>query len=555
VAPAGRDASHDRSLSPAPPTATGAPDAVEIALRRVRTIAAVAVAARLLTAGDLPQGITPVWIVALGGSFASVSVISWIAQREPEPLRGVLGAAQLVADAVIVLVVLWLRRDHATADWALLALPVVEGALRFRVVGAIATWSLVGLGTLAWRVAQDAPVAPGELGQRLTVVLLVALPSGFLAHHLAGEIGAHRQARDLAEQRGALLRAAALGGRRSTSLVVDEILDVLRATVGQMGFADPSVFALGGPPGNPPQVARPVRGARDVLAITAGDPRLHAAARARALGGLAVWPPPGGDPGPRGAPAPYSRLVAVPLAGDDDGEIAVLTARWPEPGPPPDAWCESLELFASQAGAALRNAQVHARLQAHKEQLAHEAMHDALTDLPNRRRFHDELERTCARGGHAGDLIGVLFCDLDGFKAVNDELGHDAGNDLLVEVARRLRGCVRPGDLVARLGGDEFTVVLTRLSSTAPAIEVAERIAEALAEPFLLPAGAVRVSASIGIAVAGGPAADPADLVRRADVAMYHAKRRGKAGWILDTGGTHPVPDSLAERPGPPPGW
>ena len=142
---------------------------------------------------------------------------------------------------------------------------------------------------------------------------------------------------------------------------------------------------------------------------------------------------------------------------------------------------------------------------------------------------------SCGRG-RAEDSVGVLFLDLDGFKNVNDQFGHDAGNELLVEVAERLRRCVRPGDLVARMGGDEFTILLTRIDNPSPAIEVADRICAFIKEQFILDAGVAQISTSIGIALAPADTADPGDLVRRADGAMYRAKSQGKAGWAMDPG-------------------
>src|SRR5262249_16199915 len=150
------------------------------------------------------------------------------------------------------------------------------------------------------------------------------------------------------------------------------------------------------------------------------------------------------------------------------------------------------------------------------------------------------LERMCGRG-RPGDLIAVLFLDLDGFKDVNDRFGHDSGNDLLVAVAGRLRSCVRPGDIVARMGGDEFTILLTRLESAGPAVEVAERVCRTLTDPFEIGASVMRISTSIGIAVAGAEGADPADLLRRADVARYRAKSQGKAGWAMAPGSLEPA--------------
>ena len=225
-------------------------------------------------------------------------------------------------------------------------------------------------------------------------------------------------------------------------------------------------------------------------------------------------------------------LLAVPVTTVDDA-LVVVTARWPGPGSPPESQTESLELFAAQAGASLRNAEVHRELQELKDRLEHQALHDPLTELPNRRRFIEQLERMCTTG-RPGDLISLLFLDLDGFKEVNDRYGHDVGNDLLVAVAARLRSCVRPGDVVARMGGDEFTIMLTRLETVAPAVEVAERLVRMFNEPFDIRSLAIRTSTSIGIALALADEADPGDLLRRADVAMYRAKSHGKAGWAMD---------------------
>jgi diguanylate cyclase (GGDEF)-like protein len=541
---------------------TGPPVSVEVALRRVRTLAAVLVAVRLLASESTRASLSVPFAVGIAGCFLAVNLVSLIAQRNGPRVRTALGVVQVVADTVLVLAVLWVRQDDSpSADWAILVLPVLEGAIRFQLVGAVASWVAVAGGYVGWNVLNGGTVELSDIAQRMTVVFLVALPSGFLAEHLVAEIAAHRKERDDAEHRGALLRAAALGGRRSTSLDVDEILEVLRDTVGQMGFADPTVFEVEGKAGSPGLLARPVRHSGDVLAIPPGDARLAAGALARDRATAVVWPPDAASapqPAPprsrRAAPAPaarYSVLVGVPVSLTGDTAV-VITARWPAPGAPPAAQCESLELFASQAGASLRNAQVHRELQGLKDRLAHEAAHDALTDLPNRRRFHEQLERVCGRG-RAGDLVSVLFLDLDGFKEVNDRYGHDQGNALLVAVAKRLRSCVRPGDVVARMGGDEFTVMLTRLESPAPAIEVAERICAVLTEPFELGPDTVRVSTSIGIALAPADRADSGDLVRRADVAMYRAKSQGKAGWALDPGSLDAAADPAAPSAGPTP--
>jgi len=163
------------------------------------------------------------------------------------------------------------------------------------------------------------------------------------------------------------------------------------------------------------------------------------------------------------------------------------------------------------------------------EELAHRALHDPLTGLPNRTLFHDRLEMALAREQRRSEGIAVLFCDLDGFKDVNDRLGHDAGDELLVQVADRMRRALRPADTVARLGGDEFTVLSEDLVSELDAAEIAGRIQDVLCEPFVLAAGGVSITPSIGVAFTRTATETPQQLIRAADSAMYRAKRAGGA--------------------------
>ena len=182
------------------------------------------------------------------------------------------------------------------------------------------------------------------------------------------------------------------------------------------------------------------------------------------------------------------------------------------------------------------SAEVGARVQL-EQRLTRQALHDPLTGLPNRAFFLQELERTLARQQRQPQHRStVLFIDLNRFKPVNDRFGHAAGDQVLVEVARRLEGAVRPGDIVARLGGDEFTVLLDHLEQAEHAAKVAERILEQLRQPFSVQepgAGdgvqhhTAHLSASIGIA--GGEATyERAEaLLHDADMAMYRAKAKG----------------------------
>ncbi|MHB8683688.1 MAG: bifunctional diguanylate cyclase/phosphodiesterase [Dehalococcoidia bacterium] len=163
-----------------------------------------------------------------------------------------------------------------------------------------------------------------------------------------------------------------------------------------------------------------------------------------------------------------------------------------------------------------------------EEQLRHQAFHDPLTKLANRARFVDRLEHALERAARSDTRLAVLFMDIDNFKAVNDSLGHSAGDGVLVEVATRLQSCLRAGDTAARFGGDEFAVLIEDLTETGEANRLGERILDALRRPMQLAGKEVFVRASIGVAVGSAPQA-PNELLRDADVAMYVAKARGKA--------------------------
>ncbi len=161
------------------------------------------------------------------------------------------------------------------------------------------------------------------------------------------------------------------------------------------------------------------------------------------------------------------------------------------------------------------------------QQLAFRASHDGLTESINRQAFMDRLRDAATRAKKEPAGMAVLFTDLDQFKAINDTYGHVVGDRLLVAAARRLRRCVRPADTVARLGGDEFAVLLEKLGDPSEATVIAERIKEALDEPFDLDGRRVGLTASIGIALSAPGGSSAEHLLRAADAAMYRAKASG----------------------------
>jgi diguanylate cyclase (GGDEF)-like protein/PAS domain S-box-containing protein len=170
-----------------------------------------------------------------------------------------------------------------------------------------------------------------------------------------------------------------------------------------------------------------------------------------------------------------------------------------------------------------------------EEQIEFHAYHDVLTHLPNRKLFQDRLMQNVTRARRSGRAVAVMFVDLDHFKTINDTLGHEAGDELLLEMSRRLRDCVRDDDTVARLGGDEFTIILAELRHPEDAAGVAEKIIRAVQVPMQIGGTTLEISASIGISLYPEDGADPETLLRNADSAMYRAKESGRNTYQLCT--------------------
>lgn len=170
-----------------------------------------------------------------------------------------------------------------------------------------------------------------------------------------------------------------------------------------------------------------------------------------------------------------------------------------------------------------------------EETITFQALHDQLTDLPNRRLFKDHLELALVQAERRGQLVGVMFIDLDRFKLVNDTYGHMLGDELLRGVAQRLRGCVRAGDTVARQGGDEFTVLLPDLSNADDALTIAQKILAELDKPFQLGEREFRATASVGIATYPRDGLTAEQLMQNADIAMYEVKSSGRNGGRMFT--------------------
>ena len=162
------------------------------------------------------------------------------------------------------------------------------------------------------------------------------------------------------------------------------------------------------------------------------------------------------------------------------------------------------------------------------ERLYHLAHYDSLCDLPNRVLFYDRLKQSLARAKRGNTELAVLFLDLDGFKEINDQYGHDAGDNILQQVSARIQHAVRESDTFARIGGDEFTIILTEIGSTKDVEITADKLVSLIYKPFQLNGVEVTISASIGISIYPHDSMDMNTLVKKADIAMYNAKKGGK---------------------------
>jgi diguanylate cyclase (GGDEF)-like protein len=265
-----------------------------------------------------------------------------------------------------------------------------------------------------------------------------------------------------------------------------------------------------------------VNQAAELFSADEVEVELHHAARVvRGNGSTPVY-----DGSPAEAPSREGSVIVTGLQGHDGIEIGLLRLRFRGPVQLSEREQYTLRTFASALCTAIRNASAYAELTRVADAHAYAASHDGLTGLANRRHLLDRgMEQLNER--HADGVAAVLLIDLNHFKEVNDTLGHPSGDRVLIAVADRLRVAAGQGDLVARLGGDEFAILMTGLPAPAVATHRAEKLLAALHEPIELDGMRISVEASGGIAVApstGGMA----ELLRRADVAMYQAKRGGQ---------------------------
>ena len=500
---------------------------LQLSLRPVRVVLSGAFLALILASGGSGalslSGGSRVFFVAAAAANIVVNAVL-ILRRVPASDGRRLASAQLVVDALLALMgVLILDSGAAPLAWVVLLLPVLDAGVAFGGVAAGAVWGTLSLVYIAFKL-QIEPQSQSEALrlaiQQLAAVAAVAIPAGFVAGRLRDDVDRARAARIATEHRAHQLLLVA-GAARELNATTDalRVLDIFLGHAGSLGFARVEVcekvregawrfLRVSGSAGtkNP----RDDRSLDEVIATRAantlgigGDPR-----EARALHELG-----------------YRAAVAVPLW--QDAGYALAIRAWSAVSLAPDASSlEALELLAAQTTGAWRNAVTLSDLEAWSTRLEHEATHDALTGLPNRTHLLTSLELALISLRTTGEELAVLFLDLDGFKEINDRLGHEAGDSALQALAERLQRLVRPGDIIARLGGDEFVVLVRDFGEAENVHRIAARMCDVVTSPLSIAGTETELGASIGIAFPR-PEELVDDILRASDRAMYEAKKLG----------------------------
>ncbi|MEZ5227833.1 MAG: signal peptidase I [Acidimicrobiales bacterium] len=507
------------------------------AIRRVRILVGAMIISQYVIepsrfdiAGEaIPRGF--VFGASLLG-LGALTLISFRVDRSGTPQQAERFAIiELVGDTVFV-IVLTAAAGTNGIGWVLFALPIVEAAARYRVSGALLHWMGLTAATLATQIALIERTDAGDgllidkLDQvldQLSVLLLVVIPGAYLAEQLIGDVGNQRRATEIAQSRNAMLEGVVEVGHEINRLGSD-VFEVMVAAATELGF-DAADICVAVDDGAWHVVAGSAT-ADTVVLPTPGDPA--STLRVTDLSTPNVIVDSDDDDATEVGALATSGFGAIVRTTVSEQPVAVaLRAAVLPHRSITSAMLDALRLLAGQATVALQNDRLVGELQTLHNELHHQANHDVLTGLPNRAQFlqrtADALDTVAAEGSTV-----VLFSDLNGFKPVNDQYGHDVGDELLRVIARRLSNAVGERGLVARLGGDEFTVLLeaSNADGAAPSPHGWCRSSHSRS-------GSVIVSYRSAPASASPSASElrAAELLRRADVAMYGAKSDDRAAW------------------------
>ncbi|MCP5028121.1 MAG: signal peptidase I [Actinomycetia bacterium] len=494
-------------------------------IRRVRGLVAILILAQYVLDASrfdvLEDSTSRIWLLLL--SMTVLLGTNLVSRRLRSPvLQRIVPLVELGLDTALVVLLATLTGTSGIG-WVLFALPIIEAAVRFRLIGALVHWMVLTVVTMAARI-WTAHLTPAfslldELEMvldQLSVLFLVVVPGAYLAEQLIGDVATQQRATGRALDRGQLLERVAEAGHEVTRLGGEHVEAIIEGTR-QLGFDRVDVVlksSMGSfqrvagdeAPGLPPP-GSPASGV-DGLGPTDAGAFVDRS-----------------DPGSgeiEGLDAHGLDALLVHTVARKNGKHVVLRAGVDRGHPLTSAQVDAFRLLVGQASVALQNDQLLSELNTMHDELEHQAQHDALTQLPNRVLLLRSVRRALLEDG---DRPALLFLDLNGFKPVNDRLGHDAGDDLLKLVARRLTNATPRDGQAARLGGDEFTILVPGRLTNDRAVEIAREVWMKIREPFEVSGERVNISTSIGIAF-GEPGMDESELIRRADVAMYQAKQR-----------------------------
>ena len=472
--------------------------------------------------------------IALATVIAGANLFLLYCERTKPSAVRILVVCGLACDAAVVFGVVWLFRfDTTSALWGLLVIPVLEAAVAAQMFGALAMWAAL---TVAYIVREIdtanrydyAVFEVPSLTFRMGIVLIVAATAGSLARSLTQEARAQRAARLESQQRARLLHGLALSSQAlleaQTHSDAHPVWDAIVAAATDVGFDGASIMVL-----DEDRTTYRVACGRGLPAGYVGsvhpiDTGIAGAVWERgevvAVNDYSAWD--------QAAPALSSRqfgaAIGVPIRREYEVE-AVLVAAFREPGALPTAERECIELLAVHAGVALANVAHSAERARYEQRLTEIAYTDTLTGLPNRDVFLQRLDDLMKSPQRT--RASVLFIDLDRFKNVNDSLGHHGGDELLVELSKRLVRAAAP-HLVARFGGDEFTVLVDGVSRADDAHAIATHLMQALSEPLHIAGHEIVPSVSVGIRCCEPDDTQADMLLRDADTAMYRAKKLGR---------------------------
>ena len=484
------------------------------------------------------------------GRVAGALLVFAVHRRMP-PLKLAYNAALALADVALALTVFSALAGAPDATEPRTWLAGYAAALASDALDTLATWLVVaayerqlhvreGFDEWARDAAQSVAVATLGLiaALALTVDVLAAVPLlGACALMTAG----YRRYASLSDRHASMERLYRLSRDVATGPLTDQVVRTVLVSVRDLLHAERVQLLLLAGDGPAARTALDAQGDRLGAAVPEPVPSGSLTAHVARTGRGALLPRgAAGDAGEELRRLRLREAVLAPLQGEG-GVFGILVAGDRAGGVRTFLRHDLtlLETVANQAAVALQNGRLI-------ERLRHEALHDALTGLPNRAYVRHELAAALAAPVTAGHRVAVLILDLNGFKEVNDTLGHQQGDELLVEVSARLRDAAGSDAVVARLGGDEFAVVLTAMASDDAAVARARLLLASFAHPVELDGVPVEIAAAIGVSGVAEPGDDVSELLRRADLAMYAAKASSDGIRLYHPGMDSSSPQRLA---------